>query len=185
MNKRFIKILAITTASIGLTTTVYNGFSPQTNVVQAATTTQKTVSMLVYKDSVNHKSRQKSMARGFVGTKAKVTVKNGKVNKLVIHVDGKNSALGKGKDVEKIVSSLKVNGVSGKKENISKDHSSFDFVFSAKAFKNNAWVKMSVTIDFGGKMAESAWIKFGKVSGVKTTATVKKTKSITNKKVSK
>ena len=61
---------------------------------------------------------------------------------------------------------------------------SFDFVFSGKAFKNNGWVKMNVTINFGSKMTEGAWIKFGKAAGVKKTAnTTKKVKM--HKKVSK
>lgn len=154
-------------------------------VVQAASKEkQVSVSMLTYKDSKNHTSRSSSMARGFIGTKAKLVIKNGQVKQMIVHVDGNNSPMGKGQNVNKIVKSLKINGVSARKANISKDNSSFDFVFSGKAFKNNGWVRMNVTINLGTDISEGAWIKFGKASGVKKTANTNK-KAKTHKKVSK
>lgn len=194
MNKKIINLITISSSVLMLTSPIAMTTSqPQT--VQAASKskqTTKNVKMLVYKYSKNHKSRAKSMARGFVGTKASVKIKQGKVKQLIVHVDGSKTKMGKGQDVEKIVRSLTINGVKAKKANISKDKSKFDFVFSAKAFKNNGWAKMSVTINFGGmKMTEPAWIKFGKVSGLKQTAkTNKKSKKATktsskSKKVSK
>lgn len=135
MNKNFIKVLATTTATISLMGMASDLSINQPKIVKAAQASQKSVSMLVYKYSANHSSRQKSMARGFVGTKARVVMKKGKVTKLIVHVDGKNSPLGKGKNVESIVRNLKINGISGKKANIAKNHSSFDFVFQLKLFK--------------------------------------------------
>lgn len=184
MNKNFIKVLATTTVAISLMGMTADLSINQPQIVKAARASQKSVSMLVYKYSANHTSQQKSMARGFVGTKAHVVVKNGKITKLIVHVDGKNSPLGKGKNVESIVRNLKINGISGKKANITKNHSSFDFVFPAKAFQNGSWAKMKVTINFGGKMTEYAWIKFGKISGIKAAPTPK-AKSVSHKKVSK
>ncbi|WP_251716313.1 hypothetical protein [Lactobacillus agrestimuris] len=183
MKKNLLKFIATSSAALTLATPVAFAMTQNPQIVSAAKVeTQKSVKMTVYKYSANHKSRAKSMAQGFVGTKAGVTIKNGKVTKLTLHVDGKNSPMGKGQNVDKIVKSLKINGVSGHKENISADNSSFDFVFSGKAFKNNGWAKMSVTINFGGNMTEQAWVKFGKVSGVKATKANKKKAS---KKVSK
>ena len=170
MNKNFIKVLATTTAAISLMGMTADSSINQPQIVKAAQASQKSVSMLVYKYSANHTNRQKSMARGFVGTKA--------------HVGVKNSPLGKGKNVESIVRNLKINGISGKKANIPKNHSSFDFVFPAKAFQNGSWAKMKVTINFGGKMTEDAWIKFGKISGIKAAATLK-AKAVSHKEVSK
>lgn len=174
MNKKMIKLLAIGSTLITLVTPVTSTIF-QPTVTQAATQTEKTVTMLVYKDSKGHKSKAKSMARGFVGTKAKVSIRNNHIIKLTIHVNGQNSKMGKGQDVDKIVRSLQINGANGHKANISKDHSSFDFVFPPKAFKNNGWTKMKVTINFGAKMTEQAWIKFGKVSGIQA---VKKSQKV-------
>ena len=160
----------------------------QTNpVVMAAEQSQKTVGMTVYKYSKNHRSHAKSMAQGFVGDKVQLTVSQKHVTKMTIHVNGKNSPMGKGQNVNKIVKSLKINGVSGKKGNVSADKSSFDFVFAGKAFKNNGWVKMQVTIDFGGKMTEQAWVKYDKVSGLTTSKkkTDKKQKKASKKSVKK
>lgn len=187
MNKKVLKLFAASSVALMFTAPVIPVVE-NAPIVSAATLKQKTAKMSVYKYSKNHKSHAKSMAQGFIGNKVQLTIKGKKVTKMTIHVDGNNSPMGKGQDVDKIVRSLKVNGVSGQKENVSADHSSFDFVFSGKAFKNNGWVKMNVTIDFGGKMTEQAWIKFNKVSGVSTTQkkhkkSVKKAKS--HKKVSK
>lgn len=164
MKKRFLYLLTVSSLlSFGTVIT-----KPTLEVASATTVKQETrsVKMLVYKDSKNHKGRAKSIARTFIGTKAKVILKNGRVSQLVIHVNGNGNSMGKGQNVDKIVKSLTVNGVKGKKANVSADRSNFDFVFSGKAFKNNGWAKMKVTIDFGAKMTEPAWIKFGKVSKV-------------------
>lgn len=190
MNKKILKLITISSSVLMLTTPLAMNTTQPTTVMAASKQSQKKVSMLVYKYSKNHKSRAKSMARGFVGTKATVKIKNGKVKQLVVHVNGSKTKMGKGQNVAKIVRSLKINGVKAKKANISKDKSKFDFVFPAKAFKNNGWAKMSVSINFGGmKMTEPAWIKFGKVKGIKktNTKTAKKSKKTTtkSKKVSK
>ena len=190
MNKKLLNVLAVSTVLLTTAAPLTPSVSqPSTVLAASKKQTNKTVKMAVYKYSKNHKSHAKSMARGFVGNKAQVTVKNGRVVKLTIHVDGKNSPMGKGQNVEKIVKSLKINGVKGKKAKVSKDNSSFDFVFSGKAFKNNGWTKMSVTINFGGNMTEQAWVKFGKVSGVKKVTSKKHKKSLkktrSHKKVSK
>lgn len=192
MNKKILKLITISSSALMLTAPLAMSSTVQPTTVQAASKqTKKSVSMLVYKYSKNHKSRAKSMARGFVGTKATVKVKSGKVQQLIVHVDGSKTPMGKGQDVAKIVRTLKINGVKAKKTNISKDKSKFDFVFSSKAFKNNGWAKMSVTINFGGNMTEAAWVKFGKVSGLKTSSkktakkATKKTKKSTKKTSSK
>lgn len=164
MRMNILKVASVG-AILALTTPV---FMTESNIstVQAATQTTQTVSMLAYKYSKNHKSHKASISRGFIGTKAKIVLKNKKVSQVIVHVDGNGSSMGKGQNVDKIVKALSLNGVKGKKANVSKDKSSFDFIFSSKAFKNNGWVKMQVTIDFGGKMSEPAWIKFGKLKSV-------------------
>ena len=187
MNKKLIKLITTGSAAVMLLAPAAVISAPNINV-EAASQKQavKTVKMSVYKYSKNHKSHKASMATGFVGKSAKVTIKNGKVTKMIIHVDGKNSPMGKGQDVAKIVKSLKINGVKGHKENISTDHSKFDFVFSSKAFKNNGWAIMNVSINFGANINEEAWVKFGKVSGLKTPKkATKKTHKSSHKKVSK
>ena len=186
MNKKLLKLIA--SSSVAMTLMAPGVAFMQTNpVVMAAEQSQKTVGMTVYKYSKNPRSHAKSMAQGFVGDKVQLTVSQKHVTKMTIHVDGKNSPMGKGQNVNKIVKSLKINGVSGKKENVSADKSSFDFVFAGKAFKNNGWVKMQVTIDFGGKMTEQAWVKYDKVSGLTTSKkkTDKKQKKASKKSVKK
>lgn len=189
MNKNFFKIIVSSSVALTLATPAMT-LAQTSPIVMAAEQSKKTVGMTVYKYSKNHRSHAKSMAQGFVGNKVKLTIKQNHVTKMTIHVDGQNSPMGKGQNVNKIVKALKINGVKGKKTNISADNSSFDFVFSGKAFKNNGWVKMQVTIDFGGKMTEQAWVKYDKVSGLatsqkKTNKKQKKVSKKTNKKVSK
>lgn len=189
MNKNFFKIIVSSSVAMTLATPAMT-LAQTSPIVMATEQSKKTVGMTVYKYSKNHRSHAKSMAQGFVGNKVKLTIKQNHVTKMTIHVDGKNSPMGKGQNVDKIVKSLKINGVSGKKANISADNSSFDFVFPGKAFKNNGWVKMQVTIDFGGKMTEQAWVKYDKVSSLttsqkKTNKKQKKVSKKTNKKVSK
>lgn len=189
MNKKLLKLIASSSVALTLVAPATTFF--QTNpVVMAAEQSQKTVGMTVYKYSKNHRSRAKSMAQGFVGNKVQLTVSQKHVTKMIIHVDGKNSPMGKGQNVNKIVKSLKINGINGKKENVSADNSSFDFVFAGKAFQNNGWAKMQVTIDFGGKMTEQAWVKYDKATGltVNKKKADKKQKKASNKnsrKVSK
>lgn len=184
MSNRMLKVLGVCSLMVASVIPATGLINNNPVVYAASKQKQESVSMLTYKDSKNHTSRSKSMARGFIGTKAKLVIKNGRVKQMIVHVDGKNSPMGKGQNVNRIVKSLKINGFKGKKANVSKDNSSFDFVFSGKAFKNNGWVKMNVTINFGSKMTEGAWIKFGKAAGVKKTAnTTKKVKM--HKKVSK
>lgn len=187
MNKKVLKIVLASSAILMMASPVMTINSSSDTVQAAQVNDQKTVGMKVYKYTKNHKGHTKSMATAFVGNKAKLIVNNGKVSQMVIHVDGANSSMGKGQDVSKIVKSLRINGVSGQKKNISKDHSSFDFVFSGSAFKNNGWVKMNVTINFGGAMNEQAWVKFDKVSGLKNSnkKVVKPKKQVNHKKVSK
>ncbi|RVU72069.1 MULTISPECIES: hypothetical protein [Lactobacillus] len=184
MNKKVLKALGACSLILASVVPATNFVNEPAVTYAASKQKQESVKMLAYKDSKNHTGRKVSMARGFIGTKATLVIKNGQVKKMIVHVDGKNSPMGKGQNVNKIVKGLKINGVKGKKANISKDNSSFDFVFSGKAFKNNGWVRMSVTINFGAKMTESAWIKYGKAKSVKKNVkTSKKVKS--TKKVSK
>jgi uncharacterized protein with FMN-binding domain len=140
----------------------------------------KKVSFHVYQKG----TKKTSMAQGFIGKSATVTIKNGRVTSLKLHVDGNNSPLGKGQDVAKIVKSLTINHVKGKKVNVASDHHSFDFVFPAAAFKSGARVPLSVTIDFGGSMKEDADLKFSKLAGIKAVKQSKKT-SHKHKKASK
>lgn len=177
MNHKLLKVLAISFSAASLMGTVVSVSPSQTSIAAVQTQTKK-VSMLAYKDSPKHKSRSKSMARAFIGTSAKLEVAGGKVKKLIVHVDGKNSPMGKGQNVNKIVRALKINGVKGKKAHLSKDNSSFDFVFKPQAFKNNGWAKLTVTIDFSGKMSENAWLKFGKAAGVNTLHAKKPSKKV-------
>lgn len=164
--KKLIKRISLAAASLAL----LGGFSEtivlSDTPVEAASkkSLTKTVSFKVYK----HKSKKTSMAQGFIGKKAKVVIKKGKVAQLILHVDGSKNKLGQGKDVSIIVKSLKINGKTGHKANIASDGSSFDFVFPGSAFKSGKKVSLKVTIDLGMKMNETADIKFGKVSGLKS-----------------
>lgn len=180
MNHKLLKILTLSLSAVSLTGAAGLSTSSYHTSIAAVQKQTKKVSMLAYKDSPKHKSRSKSMARGFIGTSAKLEVAGGKVKKLIVHVDGKNSPMGKGQNVNKIVRALKINGVKGKKAHLSKDNSSFDFIFKPQAFKNNGWAKMSVTINFSGKMTENAWLKFGKLAGVSKHAVKKPSKKVSN-----
>ena len=102
MNKKLLKLIA--SSSVAMTLMAPGVAFMQTNpVVMAAEQSQKTVGMTVYKYSKNHRSHAKSMAQGFVGDKVQLTVSQKHVTKMIIHVDGKNSPMGKGQNVNKIV----------------------------------------------------------------------------------
>lgn len=137
---------------------------PATNVAATTATSQnsdlQTITMTITKTG----STTPSEAAMFLGNSAQVNVKDGKVTEVIIHVDGSKAPMTKGQDMSKMVASLTLNGVAGKQENIAKDGSSLDYVFSADDYKEGAG-----SLEFGlnvmGKtMNEKADITLGKVA---------------------
>ncbi len=137
---------------------------PATNVAATTATSQnsdlQTITMTITKTG----STTPSEAAMFLGNSAQVNVKDGKVTEVIIHVDGSKAPMTKGQDMSKMVASLTLNGVAGKQENVAKDGSSLDYVFSADAYKESAG-----SLEFGlnvmGKtMNEKADITLGKVA---------------------
>lgn len=111
---------------------------PATNVAATTATSQnsdlQTITMTITKTG----STTPSEAAMFLGNSAQVNVKDGKVTEVIIHVDGSKAPMTKGQDMSKMVASLTLNGVAGKQENVAKDGSSLDYVFSADAYKEGA-----------------------------------------------
>lgn len=157
MNKKINKIITIISLALMTTTPVLTMIN-QPNAVIAADQMTKNVEISIYKYSKDHNDHSKSMLEAYISKSAEVAVENGKVKRLIIHVnESKNS-------YTNVIENLKINGVSGHKENIS--NNGFDFVFSNKAFKNNGWAKMNVGINMKNKPNKQAWIKFGKVNDI-------------------
>lgn len=135
-----------------------------------ATTTTTTpagpsVSMLITKTGTSTPSE----AAMFLGKSAQVTVKDGKVTELTLHVSGATQ-MTKGQDMSKMMSSVTLNGVEGKQSNVAKDGSSLDYVFTGDAYKEGKGV-IKFTLNVMGKvMNESADVTLGAVEGVKTPA---------------
>lgn len=138
-------------------------------------------------------STQPSEAAMFLGKTAQVSLENGKVTQVTIHVDGSNSPMTKGQDMTKMISSMSLNGVAGKQANAAKDGSSFDFVFPAEAYRAGKG-ELDVSLNVMGKtMNEKADATLGEVqtaaanenSATTTTKKTKKTVKKSSKKISK
>ena len=158
-----------TTAATTTTTTATPATTatPTTAPVPTTTTTPAgpSVSMLITKTGTSTSSE----AAMFLGKSAQVTVKDGKVTELTIHVSGATQ-MTKGQDMSKMMSSVTLNGVEGKQANVAKDGSSLDYVFTGDAYKEGKGV-IKFTLNVMGKvMNESADVTLGAVEGVKTPA---------------
>lgn len=149
------------------TTTPAATATPTTAPVATTTTTPAgpSVSMLITKTGTSTPSE----AAMFLGKSAQVTVKDGKVTELTLHVSGATQ-MTKGQDMSKMMSSVTLNGVEGKQANVAKDGSSLDYVFTGDAYKEGKGV-IKFTLNVMGKvMNESAEVTLGAVEGVKTPA---------------
>lgn len=141
---------------------------PATNVAATTATSQnsdlQTITMTITKTG----STTPSEAAMFLGNSAQVNVKDGKVTEVIIHVDGSKAPMTKGQDMSKMVASLTLNGVAGKQENVAKDGSSLDYVFSADAYKEGAGsLEFGLNVmgkTMGKTMNEKADITLGKVA---------------------
>lgn len=155
-----------------LATTAFLSVTPTNNqpvfaaeTATTAATADQTISMNVYKTGTT----QSSMAANFIGSSAKVSIANGKVQNVYIHVDGSSAfaqnmikTMGKGKNIGDLISSLSLNGVSGTKTNISAD--GLDYVFPASAYKEGKGT-LNVVISLPGMpLNEQADVVLGKVS---------------------
>ena len=155
-----------------LATTAFLSVTPINNqpvfaakTATTAATADQTISMNVYKTGTT----QSSMAANFIGSSARVSIANGKVQNVYIHVDGSSAfaqnmikTMGKGKNIGDLISSLSLNGVSGTKTNISAD--GLDYVFPASAYKEGKGT-LTVVISLSGMpLNEQADVVLGKVS---------------------
>ena len=155
-----------------LATTAFLSVTPINNqpvfaakTATTAATADQTISMNVYKTGTT----QSSMAANFIGSSARVSIANGKVQNVYIHVDGSSvfaqnmiKTMGKGKNIGDLISSLSLNGVSGTKTNISAD--GLDYVFPASAYKEGKGT-LTVVISLPGMpLNEQADVVLGKVS---------------------
>ena len=155
-----------------LATTAFLSVTPINNqpvfaakTATTAATADQTISMNVYKTGTT----QSSMAAKFIGSSARVSIANVKVQNVYIHVDGSSpfaqnmiKTMGKGKNIGDLISSLSLNGVSGTKTNISAD--GLDYVFPASAYKEGKGT-LTVVISLPGMpLNEQADVVLGKVS---------------------
>lgn len=166
------------------TTTPATTATPTTAPVATTTTTTTpagpSVSMLITKTGTSTPSE----AAMFLGKSAQVTVKDGKVTELTLHVSGATQ-MTKGQDMSKMMSSVTLNGVEGKQANVAKDGSSLDYVFTGDAYKEGKGV-IKFTLNVMGKvMNESADVTLGAVEGVKTPAEQPATTTTTKKSAKK
>lgn len=166
------------------TTTPATTATPTSAPVATTTTTTTpagpSVSMLITKTGTSTPSE----AGMFLGKSAQVTVKDGKVTELTIHVSGATQ-MTKGQDMSKMMSSVTLNGVEGKQANVAKDGSSLDYVFTGDAYKEGKGV-IKFTLNVMGKvMNESADVTLGAVEGVKTPAEQPSTTTTTKKSAKK
>lgn len=155
-------------ATAATATTPATTATPTSAPVATTTTTTPagpSVSMLITKTGTSTQSE----AAMFLGKSAQVTVKDGKVTELTLHVSGATQ-MTKGQDMSKMMSSVTLNGVEGKQANVAKDGSSLDYVFTGDAYKEGKGV-IKFTLNVMGKvMNESADVTLGAVEGVKTPA---------------
>ncbi|MBU3828595.1 MAG: SLAP domain-containing protein [Candidatus Lactobacillus pullistercoris] len=130
-----------------------------------------------------------SDAAMFLGKNAEVTVKDGKIVSVKIHVDGSTNPRTKGQNMAKMVASFAINGVKGEQKNIAQDGSSLDFIFPASAYKEGKGTVEFQINAMGHAMDEKADITFDKVilpAADKTAKkTTKKAKTSHNKTVKK
>lgn len=131
-----------------------------TSTSATAKSTTSTVTMTITKTGTTTPSE----AASFLGNSAQVSLKDGKVDSITLHVDGSKLPMAKGQDMSKVLTSLSLNGVAGKQENVAKDGSSLDYVFPATAYKEGKGT-LECTLNVMGKtMNEKADVVLGKVA---------------------
>ena len=116
-----------------------------------------------------------SDAAMFLGKNAEVTVKDGKIVSVKIHVDGSTNPRTKGQNMAKMVASFAINGVKGEQKNIAQDGSSLDSIFPASAYKEGKGTVEFQINAMGHAMDEKADITFDKVILPAADKTAKKT----------
>lgn len=175
--KRNTKILLMSLSLLSATSVAAPVVTPavsQPVIAAEATNSAQTISMTITKTGSNAPSE----AAMFLGNKAQVTVVNGKITEVKIHIDGSNSPRTKGQNMAKMISSLTLNGVNGKQENVAQDGSSLDFVFPASAYKDG---KGSIAFGLnvmGRTMNEKADVVLGNVTTTTITKKAKKTHKV-------
>ncbi|RVU72070.1 SLAP domain-containing protein [Lactobacillus xujianguonis] len=132
-----------------------------TNTTQTAATdaNTQTVSMAITQTGTDKPSE----AGTFLGKTAKLVMKDGKIDQVVLHVNGMNTPMGMGQDMSKVITKLTINGVAGKQANIKDDGSELDFVFPATAYKEGKGTLEVELHVMNRAMSEKADITFGKV----------------------
>lgn len=160
--KKSFKVI-VTSLSLLAGTSVLSPVVPTFKAKSVLADTQsevKTIGMKITKTGTN----EASMAAGFIGNKAEVTISNGKITQLTIHVPNNN--------ISSMLKSISLNGYTGK-SSLSQDKSTIDYVFPAEAYKDTKGV-ISFTYTLGQDVTHSADITFDKVdlSTSKTSSTV-------------
>lgn len=152
INKKSSKALSIFSLSLALA-------APLTPTAMAASkpqaVSQQQQSQQVAIQITKTGSQQPSEAAMFLGKTVTVNSTNGKVASFSLHVDGSKNKMTQGQDMTKMISAMSINGVSGQQANVNQDHSQFDFVFPATAYKAG---KGTLTVNLsvmGHQMKES------------------------------
>ena len=120
----------------------------------------QTVSMTITQSGTDKPSE----AGSFLGKTAQLVMKDGKVDQVIIHVNGADNPMAKGQNMSKLITKLTINGVDGKQANVKADGSALDFVFPTTAYKEGKG-ELSVDLNvMNHTMSERADITFGAVT---------------------
>lgn len=120
----------------------------------------QTVSMTITQSGTDKPSE----AGSFLGKTAQLVMKDGKVDQVIIHVDGATNPMAKGQNMAKLITKLTINGVDGKQANVKADGSALDFIFPATAYREGKG-ELSVDLNVMNRtMSEKADITFGAVT---------------------
>ena len=120
----------------------------------------QTVSMTITQSGTDKPSE----AGSFLGKTAQLVMKDGKVDQVIIHVNGADNPMAKGQNMSKLITKLTINGVDGKQANVKADGSTLDFVFPTTAYKEGKG-ELSVDLNvMNHTMSERADITFGAVT---------------------
>lgn len=131
-----------------------------TTAVNSTTAATQAVSMTITKSGTDKPSE----AGSFLGKTAQLVMKDGKIDQVIVHVDGSANPMAKGQNMAKLITKLTINGVDGKQANIKTDGSALDFIFPATAYKEGKG-ELSVGLNVMNRtMTEKADIAFGAVT---------------------
>ena len=120
----------------------------------------QTVSMTITQSGTDKPSE----AGSFLGKTAQLVMKDGKIDQVIIHVNGADNPMSKGQNMSKLITKLTINGVDGKQANVKADGSALDFVFPTTAYKEGKG-ELSVDLNvMNHTMSERADITFGAVT---------------------